>query len=154
MCVGCSGASGVLTCAAHLFSGRGRCAVTGGRLHARATPIPQGVTAFAPSAPTPLGRRTHGIPSRLLSPRCAHFVSRPHCRVCVKHSRAGCMRAQNAVPPHSHVARVPSLPHYRDWLSSLTLGGAAAVLPMSRFLVCAVLSRVSRIIAVPPLPRV
>ena len=46
MCVGCSGASGVLTCAAHLFSGRGRCAVTGGRVHARATPIPKGVTAL------------------------------------------------------------------------------------------------------------
>ena len=46
MCVGCSGASGVLTCAAHLFSGRGRCAVTGGRVHARATPTPKGVTAL------------------------------------------------------------------------------------------------------------
>ena len=41
-------------------------------------------------------------PESTARPRCAHFVSPPHCRVCVRHSRAGRMRAQNAVLPHSH----------------------------------------------------
>ena len=31
-----------------------------------------------------------------------HLVARPHCRVCVKHSRAGRMKTLNAVSPHSH----------------------------------------------------
>ena len=62
------------------------------------------------------------------------WFSAAQLRYCVRHSRAYRMRAQNAVPPHSHVARVPSLPHYRDWLSSLTLGGAAAVYQCQGFL--------------------
>ena len=32
-----------------------------------------------------------------------HLVARPHCRVCVGHSRAGRLRALNAGSPHSHV---------------------------------------------------
>ena len=36
------------------FGGRGRCAVTGGRVHTRATPTRKGATVFVPSAPTSL----------------------------------------------------------------------------------------------------
>ena len=78
----------LLSCAAHhLFGGRGR----------RAGPLPVGVTVCAPSAPTFSGCRTHGIPSRLLSLSAHTSFSRPLCRVCVKHSCAGRLRAQNAV---------------------------------------------------------
>ena len=97
-------------------------------------PQPQGSDSHAPSAPTPLGRRAHGIPSRLLSPIAHTLFPGRTAECCVKHSRAGRMRAQNAVPPHSHVARVHSLPHYRDCLSSLPLGGDAAVYQCQGFL--------------------
>ena len=82
------------------FSGWGSYAVTGGCVHAQATPSPKGVTAV-PHPLQPSGLRTRGIPSRCSPPVC-HLVARPHCRVCVRHSRAGRLTALNAVSPHSH----------------------------------------------------
>ena len=91
MCGGCSGASSVL-CAlllcALLVKGRGRCAVTGGRVHAQATPTPEGVTVSA--APTSLdvahtGSRADCSPmvrtlclSAALQSVCQALTCRPH----------------------------------------------------------------------------
>ena len=87
------------------FSGWGSYAVTGGCVHAQATPSPEGVTAV-PHPVQPSGLRTHGIPSHCSPPVC-QLVARPHCRVCVRHSRVGRLRALNAVSPHSHVVTSP-----------------------------------------------
>ena len=54
----------------------------------------------------PSGLCTRGIPSHCSPPVC-HSVAPPHCRVCVRHSRAGRLRALNAVSPHSHVVTSP-----------------------------------------------
>ena len=87
------------------FSGWSSCAVTGGCVHAQATPNPKGVTAV-PHPLQPSGLRTRGIPSHCSPPVC-HLVARPHCRVCVRHSRAGRMTSLNAVSPHSHIVTSP-----------------------------------------------
>ena len=87
------------------FSGWGSCAVTGACVHAKATPSPKGVTAV-PHPLQPSGLRTRGIPSHCSPPVC-HLVARPHCRVSVRQSRAGRMRALNAVSPHSHIVTSP-----------------------------------------------
>ena len=96
MCAGCSCASSVLTCTAHFFSGRGRCAVTGSRVHARATPTPKGVTALPRPLQLPWTSHTRD-PEPTALPRCAQSVTRLHNECCVRHPRADRMRAQTAV---------------------------------------------------------
>ena len=54
----------------------------------------------------PSGLRTRGIPSRCSPPVC-HLVARPHCRVCVRNSRACRLKALNAVLPHSQIVTSP-----------------------------------------------
>ena len=87
------------------FSEWGSYAVTGGCVHAQATPSPKGVTAVSHPL-QPSGLCTRGIPSHCSRLVC-HLVARPHCRVCVRHSRAGRWRALSAVSPHSHVVTSP-----------------------------------------------
>ena len=106
VCAVCSCASSVLACDAHFFLADGAVALSlAAASTTQATPSPKGVTAV-PHPLQPSGLRTRGIASHCSHPVC-HLVSRPHCRKCVKHSRAGRMRAQNAVPPHSHVVTSP-----------------------------------------------
>ena len=84
-----------------------------------ATPTPEGVTVCVPSAPTSLDV-AHTNPEPTALTQCAHFVSRPHCRVCVKHSSAGCMKAQKC--GSTLMARVRGQPHYRDSAQLASIG--------------------------------
>ena len=84
--------------------------------------------------------RTHGILSQLLSPAHTLFLGRTAER-CVKHSRAGCMRAQNAgTATFSWRGAVVSR-FTGTRLSSLAIGRCCRCFPTPRFLVCAVLPR-------------
>ena len=113
VCAVCSCASSVLTCDAHLFLADGAVALSlAAASTAHAHPQPQGSDGCAPSAPTS-GLRTRGISSHCSSPVC-QLVARPHCRVCVRHSRAGRMRALNAVSPHSHIVTSAQETHWSE----------------------------------------
>ena len=106
------------------LSGWSSYAVSGGCVHAQATPSPKGVTAV-PHPLQPSGLRTRGIPSHC-SPLVCHLVARPHCRVCVRHSRAGRLRALNAVSQHSHVVTSPRRHSSRSRPTSPTASPRAA----------------------------
>ena len=122
----------VLSCAAHLlFCGRGRCAVTGGRVHTQATPHPKGSDSLCSVRSNLSGRGTRdpGL----------------HCRACVKHPRAGCMRYCRTLMARVRTYRFTETRH-----SSLALGGN--VDSKAKVQICAVLPRVPRFITVLPLP--
>ena len=90
VCAGCSCGSGVLTCLAHFFLRKGRCAVTGGRVHARATP--KGVTVVSRSL-QPLGTsRTRADCSLLVRTLCFSAALQSVCQApaCRPHEGSKC----------------------------------------------------------------
>ena len=124
VCAVCSCASGVLSCAAHLLFWRtgSLCCHWQPRPRAGHLHSPKGVAVCAPSAPTSSGCTRD--PIRLLSPG-AHtlFLIRTAECVCVKHSRAGRMRAQNAPLPHFSLRGSVGQPLFRDSAQLAGIGG-------------------------------
>ena len=122
-------ASSVLSCVAHFFQRKGITACHGNAATKQPFPSLRAWHVESPGADQLLGANTKG--SRVpLSPLVSFSAALL--------SVVSDTRVQTAwelkMPPHSHVAMVSSLPHYRDCLSSLTLGGAAAVYQCQGFL--------------------
>ena len=134
-----------------ILGGWGRCAVTGSRVHARPPPLPKGVTAL-PHPLQPLLDVAHtGSRADCSPPVCtlcfsAALQSVCQALACRPHESSKCGAALSCCEGRS--SALLGLSQLAD------IGRCRRCLPMSRFLVCAVLPRVSRIIAVPPLPRV
>ena len=85
---------------------------------------PKGSDSLCPVRSNLSGRPTHRIPSPLLSPRVHTLFLGRTAECCVRHSRAGLMRAQNAV------RGATSQPHYRDLAQLAGIGRYCRCLSM------------------------
>ena len=118
-----------------------------------ATPIPKGVTNL-PHPLQPLLDVAHtGSRADCSPPVCtlcfsAALQSVCQALACRLHESSKCGAAALSCCEGPRSSALPGMAQLAD------IGPCRRCLPMSRFLVCAVLPRVSRIIAVPPLPRV